>query len=177
MMSLRRPRAAFSLVELVIVIVIIGIIAAIAVPRISRGAKGATQSAVRGDVAALRAAIDLYAAEHNGVFPGKNKNDGTAGGGAADMVDQLSKFSDINGKVGAYNASTGIVYGPYLRNGLPPLPVGANAGSAGVLFDATNSPPTVAEAGGEGWVYNPNTGEIRANTVATDEASVSYSNY
>lgn len=170
-------KSAFSLVELVIVIVIIGIIAAIAVPRISRGAKGATQSAVRGDVAALRAAIDLYAAEHNGVFPGKNKADGTAGGTAADMISQLSSFSDINGKTGAYNASTGIIYGPYLRNGMPPLPIGANAGSTDVLFDTTNSPPAIAEGGGEGWVYNPNTGEIRANTTATNEAGESYGDF
>lgn len=172
-----KKSAGFSLVELVIVIVIIGIIAAIAVPRISRGAKGAVESAVRGDVAALRAAIDLYAAEHNGVFPGKNKNDGTADTGAAvDMVDQLTKFSSIDGTVGAFNASTGIIYGPYLRNGLPPLPIGANAGSTDVLFGSA-SPPAVSEGSGEGWVYNQSTGEIRANTVAKDEAENNYSDY
>ncbi len=172
-----RKKAGFSLVELVIVIVIIGIVAAIAVPRISRGAKGAIDSAVRGDAAALRAAIDLYAAEHNGVFPGKNKNDGTAGTGvASDMVDQLTKFSDISGKTGAFNAATGIVYGPYLRNGIPPLPVGDNAGSTDVLFGAA-SPPAVSEGTGEGWVYNQNTGEIRANTAATDEGGDNYSDY
>ena len=63
----------FSLVELVIVIVIIGIIAAIAVPLISRGAKGASDSAVRGDLAALRAAIDLFAAEHKASTQVKSK--------------------------------------------------------------------------------------------------------
>jgi len=177
MNSIRRQRRAFSLVELVIVIVIIGIVAAIAVPRISRGAKGANESAVRGDLAALRAAVDLYGAEHNGLFPGKNKNDGTSGGTASDMVDQLTKHSDINGKTGAYAPGSGIIYGPYLRNGIPPLPVGANAGSTDVLFDSTNSPPVVSETSGEGWVYNPNTGEIRANTVATDEAGDNYSDY
>lgn len=173
----RKRYGGFSLVELVIVIVIIGIIAAIAVPRISRGAKGATESAVRGDMASLRAAIDLYAAEHNGVFPGKNKNDGTSGGTASDFVDQLTKFSDTSGKTGAYNAGTGIIYGPYLRSGMPPLPVGANAGSTDVLFDAANSPPVVAEGGGEGWVYNATTGEIIANTSATDEGGTAYSTY
>lgn len=176
-MNSRRKLPAFSLVELVVVIVIIGIIAAIAVPRISRGAKGAVESAVRGDVAALRAAIDLYAAEHNGVFPGKLKQDGSASGAAADFIAQLTKFTSVGGVVGAYNVSNGTVYGPYLRNGIPPLPVGANKGAKTVLFDAVNSPPTVVEAGGEGWVYNPDTGEIKANTVATDEAGDSYSDY
>lgn len=174
--SCRKVRG-FSLVELVIVIVIIGIIAAIAVPRISRGAKGANESAVRGDLASLRAAIDLYAAEHDGIFPGKLKNDGTAGGTASDFVDQLTKFSSSKGVTGAYNASTGIIYGPYLRSGMPPLPVGANAGSTTVLFDATNSPPSVSEGGGEGWVYNPNTGEILPNTSASDEGGTAYTTY
>ena len=177
MASNRSKRSGFSLVELVIVIVIIGIIAAIAVPRISRGAKGATDSAVRGNMAGLRSAIDLYAAEHGGVYPGKNKNTGASGGLASDFVDQLSKFSDSTGKTGAYDAASGIVYGPYLRNGMPPLPVGASAGSTDVLFDTTNSPPVVNEAGGEGWVYNPSTGEIKANTLATDEGGSNYSDY
>lgn len=171
-----KPKRAFSLVELVIVIVIIGIIAAIAVPRISRGAKGATESAVRGDLAALRAAIDLYAAEHNGIFPGKNKNDGTAGGTATDMVEQLTMFSDVHGKTGSYSADDGLVFGPYLRNGMPALPVGANTGSAAVVFSTAN-PPDVAESGGQGWVYNPDTGQIRANTVAEDEGGNAYSEY
>lgn len=173
----KRRLRAFSLVELVVVIVIIGIIAAIAVPRISRGAKGAVESAVRGDVAALRAAIDLYAAEHNGIFPGKNKATGASGGLPADFVAQLTSFTDVTGKTGAYNVSNGTVYGPYLRNGMPALPVGANKGAKTVLFDSTNSPPVVVEAGGEGWVFNPDTGEIKANTVATDEAGGNYSDY
>ncbi len=172
-MRIRRTNA-FSLVELVIVVVIIGIIAAIAVPRISRGAKGATESAVRGSLAGLRAAIDLYAAEHNGVFPGKNTNAGLAGGVASDFVDQLTKYSNVDGATGAYNTATGVIYGPYLRNGMPPLPVGPAATKTDLLFVAT-SPPTPDNAGG--WVYNPDTGEIRANTDVTDEAGNNYSDY
>ena len=65
-------RRAFSLIELVIVIVIIGIIAAIAVPRMSRGAAGATDAALRADLATLRAAIDLYHTEHEGIYWGSD---------------------------------------------------------------------------------------------------------
>jgi prepilin-type N-terminal cleavage/methylation domain-containing protein len=63
-MKYRSRTRGFSLVELVIVVVIIGVIAAIAVPRISRGAKGAGESALRGSLATLRNAIDMYAPEH-----------------------------------------------------------------------------------------------------------------
>jgi prepilin-type N-terminal cleavage/methylation domain-containing protein len=173
----RKRVLGFSLVELVIVIVIIGIIAAIAVPRISRGAKGATESAVKGDLAALRAAIDLYAAEHQGIYPGKISKTGSGVGAAEDFVAQLTSFSDVNGKTGAYSATDGIVYGPYLRNGIPPLPVGANAGSKTVLFDSAKSPPDVVEAGKQGWAYNPDSGAIIANTIAADESTTLYSSY
>ena len=175
MKSRSKHANAFSLVEMVIVVVIIGLIAAIAVPRISRGAKGATESSVKGSLAGLRAAIDLFAAEHNGIFPGKTKSDGTTGAGDdTDFVAHLTKYSDIDGKTGAYNAATGIIYGPYLRNGVPALPVGPSDEATTVTFVAT-SPPTPDNAGG--WVYNPSTGEIRANTDVTDEASKAYSDY
>src|SRR5688572_30235377 len=62
-------RGGFSLIELVIVVVIIGIIAAIAIPRLSRGSAGAADSALSGNLAVLRNAVDLYATEHGGTFP------------------------------------------------------------------------------------------------------------
>ena len=60
------------------------LIAAIAVPRISRGAKGASDAALRGDLAVIRSAIDLYAAEHNGDFPTVGK-----------FLEQLTTYTDI----------------------------------------------------------------------------------
>ena len=64
MMSVRNHRnRGFSLLELVIVVVIIGIIAAIAIPRMSRGSAGAADAALTGNLAVLRNAIDLFAAE------------------------------------------------------------------------------------------------------------------
>ena len=60
---------AFSLLELVIAVAIIAIIAAIGIPRLSRGTKGAADSALSGNLAMLRNAIDIYAAEHTGIYP------------------------------------------------------------------------------------------------------------
>ena len=65
-----RRRHAFSLVEMVMVIAIIGMISSMAIPRISQGATGATDAALAGDLAIIRRAINFYAAEHNGNFPG-----------------------------------------------------------------------------------------------------------
>ncbi len=165
-MQKRTDRIGFSLVELVIVVVIIGVIAAIAVPRISRGAKGAGESALRGNLASLRNAIDMYAAEHGGTWPGADGLEQT-------LIDQLTKKTNLAGAPDAADAT----FGPYLRRGFPPVPVGPNAGKAkGVIM--TDAAPAVAEAQDtKGWVYNYKTGEIIANTDDQDESEVGYDTY
>ena len=132
-MHTSQKRRAFSLIELIIVVVIIGIIAAIAIPRMSRGAAGAADSALRGSLAVMRNAIDLYAAEHRSVWPTE-----------AAFVAQMILFSD---EVGNTNAAKGgaFIYGPYVR-GIPELPVGNEKGSTGVA---------TAAAAGIAWIYDP----------------------
>lgn len=168
MMTKNSRTRAFSLVELVIVVVIIGVIAAIAVPRISRGARGAGDSALRGSLAGMRNAIDMFAAEHGGSYPGSY-----AGDVAADFIAQLTQKTDANGNVGT-TAGTHI-YGPYLRGGLPPLPVCANKGKVTVVLVAVA--PTY-QATGEGWVYDTASGAIMANCdTDADEQTVLYNTY
>lgn len=161
-----RKTKGFSLVELVVVIVIIGILAAMAIPRLSRGSAGAGSAAVAGNLATVRAAINLYAAEHNSKFPS---------GTAANIVAQLTQYTDVNGATSTTKTSP-YVYGPYLV-AIPPAPVGENAGSRTILVDSANSPPQVDPSGGEGWVYNPNTGEFLINTTRTDDSGKAYNTY
>ena len=156
----RNQNRAFSLVELVIVLVIIGVIAAIAIPRLTRGATNASATALAADLGAMRNAIELYRAEHEGAFPT-----------AAGIVGQLTLFSDVTGANTAAAADVGnkIVYGPYLK-AIPPLPVGAKRGSTGV--DA-------ADGAGIGWIYTAASGTIKANTVdaEVDKDGVKYNTY
>lgn len=156
-MTARARRRGFSLLELVIVVVILGIIGAIAIPRLSRGASGAADSALSSNLAVLRNAIDLYAAEHQGNFPA-----------LATFSDQLLLYSDIGGSTNA-SPTTVYVYGPYLR-AIPPLPVGTKAGKTDV--DA-------AIGADVGWIYDADTGTISAALAATekDSAGKSYSAY
>ena len=150
----RRPlRTAFSLIELVIVIVIIGILAAIAIPRLSRGSLGASESALSSNLAILRNAVDLYAAEHEGKFPS-----------VANYRDQLTKYSNIDGSQFSDVRTDVCKYGPYLRK-LPPLPLGSKRDSD-VFVDASST-SSVGSAPG-GWYYNPNNGNIRANLTDTE---------
>ncbi len=142
---------AFSLIELVIVVVIIGIIAAIAIPRMSRGASGANDGALQSNLAALRKAIDLYQAEHNGAFPT-----------AANFADQLTKYTKEDGSVTPDGTQTGgYIYGPYLR-AVPTQTVGPKKGSSGVA---------AADAAGIGWLYNQTTGVITANVTTEADAN------
>jgi len=163
-MKKRIQRQAFSLVELVIVVVIIGVIAAIAVPRISRGAKGAGESALRGSLASLRNAIDMYAAEHAGTFPG---GDGTQ----PTLIRHLTEKTDASGTAGGN-------LGPYLRRGFPPCPVGPRTGDTGVILDNTGPPAAAPGTTGKGWVYNHSTGEIIVNCDDADEGgTLTYDQY
>ncbi len=159
----RRKRRGFSLLELVIVVVIIGIIAAIAIPRMSRGTAGAADSAVAGNLAVLRNAIDLFAAEHGGKFPA-----------LANIEDQLTQYTDSSHtSAPVATKDSDHIYGPYLRE-VPPLPVGTNKGKT--TFTDTAPGDTVADAG---WYYDEDTGEIRANCAnsETDEAGKQYNQY
>jgi prepilin-type N-terminal cleavage/methylation domain-containing protein len=154
--STARSRRGFSLIELVIVIVIIGIIAAIAIPRMSRGAEGAAESALIADLAVLRNAIDLYAAEHQGAYPG-------LGAGGVTFIDQMTKYSDHNGTVSATKTAAAI-YGPYLRK-MPTLPLGTNKGATGIAAPGNVPPGTGDEdaTASVGWLYDAATGQIWAN--------------
>ncbi len=144
----------FSLLELVIVIVILAIIAAIAIPRMSRGSAGAADSALSSNLAVLRNAIDLFAAEHTGTFPK-----------VATIVAQLTQYSDAGGAAQASMDGTHI-YGPYVRK-IPPLPVGAKVGKTDIA---------AGDGGSVGWIYDEDTGEISAN-CADSEKDVSGTQY
>ncbi|MHC4696610.1 MAG: prepilin-type N-terminal cleavage/methylation domain-containing protein [Planctomycetota bacterium] len=168
MMNSKKSRTrAFSLVELVIVVVIIGVIAAIAVPRISRGAKGAGDAALRASLAGIRNAIDMYAAEHLGNYPGLFP----VTADQAALETQLTTKTDANGGAGGD-------FGPYLRSGFPTIPVGSVKGQSDVKFPLTAAGDPVAD-GTTAWAYSTDTGKFIANTAVgdIDEKGVKYSDY
>ena len=66
-------RKGFTLVELVVVVMILGILAAIAAPKLLGTSGTATDNGLRQTVSVVRDAIERYAAEHNGDFPGSDE--------------------------------------------------------------------------------------------------------
>jgi hypothetical protein len=74
------------------------------------------------------------------------------------------------------DVANGFKFGPYLRKGIPPAPVGTNRGKTTVKV-VTGTP--AYESTNEGWVYSSDTGEVIINAPDTDvdEASVKYNSY
>lgn len=173
-MNTANMKRAFSLVELIVVIVIIGILAAIAIPRFSRGVGGAGDSGVKGNLAVLRNAVELYYYEH-GEYPGQNGDGTAAAGSEAAFLSQLTLFTDDNGNKSATKDAT-YRFGPYLRKGVPPCPVSPRLGKTGVNM-VTTAPAYTSGAANAGWVYNYQTGDIVVNSNATDGDGVSYDTY
>jgi len=154
----RAGRTGFSLLELVIVIVVLAIIAAIAVPKLSRASAGASDNALKGNLATLRGALEMFRAEHDGAWPDKDH-----------VQECLCHYSNLIGDSFSAIKDQTHYLGPYLKSP-PPLPVGDKKGFTTI---ANNG------AGDVGWVYNEAEGTITANCEAdeTDAASVPYDQY
>lgn len=154
---------AFSLVELVIVVVIIGIVAAIAVPRMAGASSGASRAALRATLANVRAAMEVYYAEH-GAYPG------AISAGAPDgesFVGQLTQYTDESGN---YHTTYGTPYlfGPYLRAPFPENPFNSLV-TVHVKANASDDDPA---PGAAGWVAVIANGHFGINASNSDLESV-----
>lgn len=140
-----KSRNGFTLIELVVVVMILGILVAIAAPKMINITGTATDNAAAQSLTVLRDAIDTYAAQHGGTFPGTDE------------------------------ASFKTAIAAYLRGPFPKCPVGpgtpdgiavVNAGT--VLAGNGDASPTKA------WKYDYTTGEIIINFSANNKAGVRY---
>lgn len=174
-----RHQKGFTLIELLVVAVILGILAAVVVPQFGSSTDDTKASALKSNLATMRSAIDLYAQQHGGTYPGMNKSaDGTADGTATDFANQLTKFSDAKGKTSETKVSgtDTYAYGPYLKE-VPKDPVkGINT----VTLDTTTTSLASVNAGtgvAGGWLFFTKVGRLVVNNSDKDNAGVKYDAY
>jgi prepilin-type N-terminal cleavage/methylation domain-containing protein len=141
--------SAFSLLEVVIVVAIMGILALIAMPRIGNMAANAEQEALLADLTEMRKALDFYAVEHDGNYPGS--------------LVALARYTDGQGAMSS-NKTSKYIYGKYLR-AIPPCPVGPCKGATGWAAANANPPTVVSGSSSVGWLYHAATGGVWVNDI------------
>lgn len=140
---------AFSLIEIAVVVVIIGIIAAIAVPRMSGAAVRTRVASMRGNLATLNRAAEMYAAEHAGRCPACDAAGAISPDGEALALRLVQSTTETGEQSGAF--------GPYLLR-VPPNPFNH---LATVRIDGAP-----AGAGTHGWRYDSATRSFQADDSA-----------
>jgi prepilin-type N-terminal cleavage/methylation domain-containing protein len=174
MFGLRNAKG-LTLIEILIVVILMGIIAAVAVPRITPSTQDASTNTLDTNLAALRSAIEQYAAQHNGRFPGQYKEtDGTTAvttdtEAATAFVAQLTQYSDKNGKTSATKDVVNFPMGPYFRAGIPKNPLPTSNNTVVADFDELGNIANTGAAGGTGWKVAAQTGQIIANNDQYDD--------
>jgi type II secretory pathway pseudopilin PulG len=147
----------------------LGILAALAIPQFVSSTKDAQEATLKGNLAVMRNAINLYYHQHNSTYPGAKKVDGSgtdtvAGDNPVAFVNQLTTYTDATGKTSASLDRTNYPYGPYLATGIPSNPLATTgASTASVTTDATT--PTADASPTVGWKYSKVTGQIIANST------------
>jgi prepilin-type N-terminal cleavage/methylation domain-containing protein len=151
-------RNAFTLVEILIVVIILGILATIIIGLFGNSSRDANVGALKDNLRAIRGAIQVYNAQHNGHYPA-----------LASFNTQMTQYSNAAGATSAVPA-TGFNYGPYLLS-LPPLSVGTDKGATTVTSTTYSS--------GFGWGYDATNGKFQANCPDTDkdDSGVAYNTY
>jgi prepilin-type N-terminal cleavage/methylation domain-containing protein len=137
-----RSGSGFTLVELLIVVLILAILAAVVIPQFAGMSLESKESALVSNLNTVRQAISLYRIQHDETYPGQTDWN--------QLLTQLSTGTEEDG-------SSGSSFGPYLMTKFPDNPIAMN--DQGKLVSDMSAGPSDSQ----GYAYNPDTGELRAN--------------
>lgn len=152
-----RSQRGLSVVEVLLAAAILGLLSALAIPSLSQPHQEGKVAQLVSGVSVLRTAIESYWSQHD-EFPGLS--------GAEPFVEQLTGTTNRSGRTGE---GLGYAYGPYLRRGVLPL----NPFDGGNILRIEQPLPD-EPSGQAAWVYDPSTGEVRADTPGTTPDGVRF---
>jgi type IV pilus assembly protein PilA len=167
-----KMKRGFSLVELIIVVAILGILAAITIPQFQSHTTEARSAAAKNNLHILRAAIKLYAAQHNDVPPGYPDGDPSATPSYVLFILQLTRSTNRSGQF-ADIGTDGYPFGPYISD----MPENS-FNNKKWMITIGNSESFPAEATGDsGWIYKAAAKKIRLDWPGTDKEGIRYYDY
>lgn len=186
--SRHRAVSGFTLIELLIVVIILAILAAIVIPQFTNSTVDAKEATLDANLSAMRSAIELYKAQHNGVYPGTAvasggtcASPGVAGTGAAlsaqAFIDQLTAASDAAGHTCTIADATTNRYGPYLRGKIPNEPINNKGSVSGEIVVTTTGAAIAPSAATGGWAIDTKSGQIVMNSNEVDSKNLAYSTH
>ena len=170
--DMMRKERAFTLVEILIVVVLLGILAGVILPMVSGSAISARESALAHDLQMLRRYVLIYTSQHLEIAPGYPDGDTAQTPTEQAFVDQFTLSSNSNGQTAAIGTPN-FPRGPYLMK-IPVNPLN-HKNTVQVLADGAVFPANADDS--HGWIYKPETSEVRDDCGGTDDSGKSYYDY
>ncbi|MFP4105658.1 MAG: type II secretion system protein [Phycisphaerae bacterium] len=162
----------FTLVEILIVVMILAILGTVILPRFSNASQKARASMLADDLRVLRMQINVFKGQHLSVPPGYPDLDKSQQPTEAAFIIHMTKATTPGGNW-AEPGTSGYRFGPYLRE-IPENPV--NGKNTVQMIGDADSFPTGGD-NSHGWIYQPSTMTIHADSPGTDEQGQAYFDY